>query len=65
MTTDAPALLTLDEVSGVTRLSKPTIYRMVRRGKFPQQLQIGMHRVAWLHNEVVDWIGERASARAA
>jgi prophage regulatory protein len=56
-------LLTISEVAQRTRLSKPTIYRLVAAGAFPVQLHLGPHRVAWLEDEVVKWITSRAAAR--
>jgi prophage regulatory protein len=58
-------LLTMKEVSGLTRLSKPTIYKMIGEGSFPQQVRLGPNKVAWLRSEVLGWIGERAEAREA
>jgi prophage regulatory protein len=56
-------LLILPEVQAITRLSKPTIYKMVKEGKFPRQLQIGENRVAWLKSDITDWIGSRPRER--
>ncbi len=56
-------LLTIGEVVERTRLSKPTIYRLVAAGAFPAQVQLGPHRVAWLENEIDKWITSRAEAR--
>ena len=58
-------LLTISEVVKVTRLSKPTVYKMIRTGNFPKQLRIGTCKVAWLQSEVMAWIQARAEARAA
>lgn len=63
MTNDT--LLTVEEVAALTRLSKPTIYKLVKRGEFPQQLRLCANKVAWLQSEVAGWIAERAEARAA
>lgn len=60
-----PVLMTVREVVTVTRLSKPTIYKLVRVGDFPTQLRLGENRVAWLQSEVMDWIDQRATARRA
>lgn len=58
-------LLTMKEVSGLTRLSKPTIYKMIGEGSFPKQVRLGLNKVAWLRSEVLGWIGKRAEAREA
>jgi len=56
-------LLTIREVEAFARLSKPTIYILVKRGEFPRQLRLGPNRVAWLKSEVLAWIEDRAAAR--
>ena len=56
-------LLTMPEVEALTRLSKPTVYQMIREGRFPKQVRLGPNKVAWLRSEVRGWIGERADAR--
>ena len=48
-------LLNLLEVMEVTRLSKPTIYKLLRSGQFPRQVHLRPHRVVWLYSEVLDW----------
>lgn len=63
MTNDT--LLTVEEVAALTRLSKPTIYKLVKRGEFPRQLRLCANKVAWLQSEVADWVQARAEARAA
>lgn len=62
-TTDT--LLTIEEVAVRTRLSKPTIYKLIRQGEFPQQLRLCANKVAWLEREITAWIATRAEARAA
>jgi len=56
-------LLTIREVVAATRLSKPTIYKMVRAGKFPRQVRLAEQRVAWLAAEIDGWIADQAAAR--
>jgi prophage regulatory protein len=58
-------LLTVEEVAALTRLSKPTIYRLVKQGQFPRQLRLCANKVAWLQSEVSAWIAVRAEARVA
>jgi len=58
-------LLTVEEVAALTRLSKPTIYKLVKRGDFPRQLRLCANKVAWLKSEVAAWIAARAEARVA
>jgi prophage regulatory protein len=50
-------LLSLEEVTTKTTLSKACVNRLVRRGEFPRSRQIGsLRRVAWLEEEIDDWI---------
>lgn len=56
-------LLTVEEVAALTRLSKPTIYKLVKRGDFPKQLRLCANKVAWLRSEITEWIVIRAEAR--
>jgi prophage regulatory protein len=62
---DDDTLMTMPEVERMTRLSKPTIYQMIRENRFPKQVRLGPNKVAWLRSEVMGWIGERAEARQA
>jgi prophage regulatory protein len=58
-------LLTIEEVGSRIRLSKPTIYKLIREGKFPQQLHLCANKVAWIEREVEEWLASRAAARVA
>ena len=49
-------LLTLHQVRNLTTLSKPEIYRRIKRGEFPAQVRLGASRVAWLESDVETWI---------
>lgn len=60
---DDDTLLTMPEVEALTRLSKPTVYQMIREDLFPKQVHLGPNKVAWLRSEVVGWISQRADAR--
>jgi prophage regulatory protein len=57
------AIIRLPEVLRTTGLSRPSIYRMVLAGTFPQRVQLGPRAVGWLRVEVEQWIAERARAR--
>ncbi|KPQ16750.1 MAG: prophage regulatory protein [Rhodobacteraceae bacterium HLUCCO18] len=62
---ESDTLLTIEEVAERTRLSKPTIYKLIRQGDFPRQLRLCANKVAWLEREVSAWVAARAEARAA
>jgi prophage regulatory protein len=40
-----------------------TLWRMERRGDFPQRVQISPGRVGWLESEVNAWLEQRKSSR--
>jgi prophage regulatory protein len=41
------------------------IARLEKGGQFPQRVQLGPNRVAWLCIEVEDWIASRVARRTA
>jgi len=49
-------LIELCEVKRITTLSKSTIYLMMNSGKFPSPIKVGLRRVAWNKQEVLEWI---------
>lgn len=58
-TATAPAILRLRDVLHMVRLSRPTVYRMVKAGTFPAQVQLSTAAVGWLRSEVEQWIAQR------
>ena len=57
-------LLKLPEVIEITRLSKPTIYRLLAEADFPRPIRIGVRAVRWRSEEILVWIDGRARATA-
>ena len=55
-------LLRLDAVREITGLSRSTIYADLA---FPRPVKIGERAVAWLEDEIRDWIETRVAAREA
>ncbi len=49
----------LPEVLNQTGLSRSTIYEMISRGDFPQQVKLGPRAVGWSSEDVVNWIDSR------
>jgi prophage regulatory protein len=39
-----------------TGLSRPSIYRYMKRGKFPPRRRVGPNRVAWAATDILAWI---------
>lgn len=46
----------------VTQLSSATIYRLIRRGEFPRQIQLSTQAVGWDADDVHAWLEARKSA---
>jgi prophage regulatory protein len=46
-----------------TGLSRSTIWRLERVGKFPKHHQISANAVAWIEQDVVNWIQSKAGVR--
>jgi prophage regulatory protein len=45
-------LLRLDSVMALTGLSRPSLWRMEREGRFPKRQKIGARAVAWRESEI-------------
>lgn len=56
-------IIRLPTVQDIIGLSKPTIYRMMKRGEFPAQIKMGPKASGWLMSEVQDWVSSRQAAR--
>jgi len=46
-----------------TGLSRSTIWRLERLGAFPKHHRISLNAVAWVEQDVFDWMRAKASAR--
>lgn len=57
-------LLRFPAVRERTGLSRSTIWRLERRGEFPRHHRIAPNVIAWLEEEISDWIDERVRAIA-
>jgi prophage regulatory protein len=56
-------LLRLNEVKQRTGLSKSSIYNQITDGTFPQPVLIGARAVAWVEDEIEEWISNRIAER--
>lgn len=50
-----PIVLDLPRVAAAISVSKSTVQRLVREGKFPKPREISGRRVGWLTQEVEAW----------
>jgi prophage regulatory protein len=51
--------ISYEEVVRRTGLSRVTIWRMEKDGRFPKRRQIGARRVGWIESEVDEWMESR------
>ena len=58
-------LLRLQDVEGVTGLKKSTIYLLMKRGEFPQSVQVTRRCVAWVESKILQWVQDRIAAAEA
>ena len=49
----------LAEVESITGLTRSTIYQQILDDEFPKQHKIGKRAVAWLLNDIYDWMNGR------
>jgi prophage regulatory protein len=47
----------------LTGLTRPTLYRLMQKGLFPQNFKIGLHCAAWDKDQVQCWMEERRSGK--
>lgn len=58
------SLIRLPEVRRLTGLSRSSIYRLEREGRFVARVRIGDRAIAWRLAEVVAWVEGRPLAAA-
>ncbi len=51
--------LKISEVIELTGISRASLYRWEKSGKFPQRRQISQSRVGWVEEEVREWMATR------
>ncbi|MCG9026944.1 AlpA family transcriptional regulator [Laribacter hongkongensis] len=52
----------LPEVLNLTGYSRPSIYRLMNAGEFPQSVRLGSRAVAWRSSDIDAWMASRPSA---
>ena len=62
-TQNTPQFMRIDEVVGITAMSKTTIYRWSRQGQFPPPVKISHISTAWIKSEVDEWVKSKIDAR--
>lgn len=49
-------LIRMKEVIHLTGLSRPSVYRFMKEGAFPNSIDLGERSVAWVEEEVLEWV---------
>ena len=52
-------MLRLRSVERMTGLSKSTIYRLIKQGRFPPPLRLTRTAVRWRREEILEWLSRR------
>lgn len=63
LNTQPRCILRLPEVIRRTGFQRSYIYQLMREGKFPQALRIGVRSVGWDSYAIEQWIEERLGLR--
>ena len=43
----------------LTGLSRPSVYRLMKDGTFPNSIDLGERSVAWVDDEVHEWVDQK------
>ena len=52
-------LIRMKEVMHLTGLSRPSVYRLMKDGLFPNSIELGERSVAWVDDEVHEWVDQK------
>ena len=52
-------ILRTPEVIRITGLSRVTLWRLERKGKFPSRLRLSENAIGWHEDEIIDWLASR------
>ena len=58
-----PELIVADEIAQRIPYSQNQLRRLEAQGGFPKRVRIGANRVAWVRQEIDQWIEARMNAR--
>lgn len=58
-----PELIVADEIAQRIPYSQNQLRRLEAQGSFPKRVRIGANRVAWVREEIDNWIKDRMNAR--
>ena len=60
MTTEITGYVTVNEIAGLLRVSRSTLYALIQRGKFPAGIKIG-HSRRWHVRELRQYLESQES----
>jgi predicted DNA-binding transcriptional regulator AlpA len=52
-------ILRTSDVTRLTGLSRTTLWRLERQGKFPTRIRLGVNSIGWRDEEVRHWVESR------
>lgn len=52
-------VIDFEQLRDMIGLSRSTVWRLERAGKFPQRIRLSANSVGWPENEVLDWLASR------
>jgi prophage regulatory protein len=55
--------LRIKDVIARIPMTRNSIYRLVREGKFPRQLKVGGFASFWVKSEIDEWIAKKIAER--
>lgn len=60
---DPNSFILPQELTGLIPFSPNHLRRLEAHGQFPRRIRIGANRIAWLRDEVEQWLANRVEAR--
>ncbi|WP_313666273.1 AlpA family phage regulatory protein [Shinella sp.] len=60
---EMPRLISLNDACRATSMSRSMLNRYRSEGRFPEAVELGDRRVAFVREEVYAWIDEKIAAR--
>ena len=56
-------VIKLPQVKELTTFSSATIYRLMKKGEFPNQLKLSERSSGWLLEEIYEWLEQKKFSR--
>jgi prophage regulatory protein len=60
---ESDTFILAQELTGLVPFSPNHLRRLEAQGDFPRRIRIGANRIAWLRDEVEQWLAVRMEAR--